>query len=209
VMEHDIVFITEANIGEYSIEDVVLPVHGYNTLLPKNEIAAVRGPKCICRCIPMHGVILDMLEQIYERCAKEDGVDFASLKRNQSPEYNLPGSYRHIVCKPKAVAHTIKRYNDETIPLVESDVDRLMKRTAPPSIPDGRFRSICLDFILRTNMNIYATIAIRELLKQSSSIHVQLGLNEQGAGQAMDTTSKANTAKSIPIGRPGFSLSSK
>ncbi|RHY33453.1 hypothetical protein DYB32_001626 [Aphanomyces invadans] len=181
VMESDIVFITEENVAEYTIEDVVLPVHGYNTLLPKNDVA-----------------------NVYERCAKEDGVDFASLKRNQSPEYNLPGSYRHVVGKPKAVAHCIKRYDDETIPLVESDVDRLMHRTVAASIPDGKFRAICLEFILQSSS--YATIAIRELLKQSSSIHVQLALNEQGAGQPMDTTVKTTTSKSIPIGRPGFSL---
>ncbi|KAF0687897.1 Aste57867_20389 [Aphanomyces stellatus] len=182
VLESDIVFITDDNIGEYTIEDVVLPVHGYSTLLPKNDVA-----------------------KIYERCAKDDGVDFASLKRDQSPEYNLPGSYRHVVCKPKGVVHEIKRYNDETIPLVESDVDALMNRAVAVSLPDGKFRAICLTFQLQSSS--YATIAIRELLKQSSSIHVQLQLNEQGAGQAIDTAKSKSTPKSIPIGRPGFSLS--
>ncbi|KAH9197850.1 hypothetical protein AeNC1_000217 [Aphanomyces euteiches] len=180
VTESDIIFVTEENLHEYTIEDVVLPVHGYSTLLPKNDVA-----------------------KIYERCAKDDGVDFSILKRDQSPEYNLPGTYRHVVCKPKKVSHSIKRYDDETIPLVQSDVDILMNRTEVESIPDGKYRGICLQFILPSSS--YATIAIRELLKQSSSIHVQLKLNEQGAGESVDTA-KPSAKKSIPIGRPGFSL---
>ncbi|OQS05466.1 tRNA pseudouridine synthase D (TruD) [Thraustotheca clavata] len=183
IMESDIIFITEDNINEYSIEDVVLPVHGYTTYLPKNTVAS-----------------------IYERCTSQDGVDFKSLRRDQAPEFNLPGSYRNIIRKPEGARHEVKRYNDETIPLMQSEVDIMLNRPPVPSIPDGAYRAICLEFILRidmtnifcTDFNVesssYATMAIRELLKQNSSIHVQLQLNDQAK------------PKSIPIGRPGFSL---
>ncbi|OQS01024.1 tRNA pseudouridine synthase D (TruD) [Achlya hypogyna] len=182
-VESDIIYVTEDNISEYSIEDVVLPVHGYSTLLPKNSVA-----------------------DVYSKCASQDGVDFEMLRKDQAPEYNLPGSYRHILRKPQQVRHEVKRYDDETIPLIPSEVDLFLKRPSVPSLPNGKYKAICLEFTLQSSS--YATIAIRELLKQSSSIHVQLQLNEQQAGKAIDTTG-VNKTKSIPIGRPGFSLGKK
>jgi tRNA pseudouridine13 synthase len=117
--------ITEANIHKYSIFDVVLPLPGYDIKLPENA-----------------------LTERFEEICKADGVDFFALSRATNSEYHLPGSYRHLLRKPIDVVHEIKRYDDPTVELIETDVDRLVNKTSQPSIPGAKHRALCLEFQL-------------------------------------------------------------
>lgn len=119
------VLVTEENVHQYSIYDVVLPLPGYDIMYPENA-----------------------LRQRYEDLLAADGVDFQSLHRATNSEYHLPGSFRHILKRPDHVAHEIKRYDDPTVALLETDVDQLMNRQAQPSIPGGKYRALCLEFQL-------------------------------------------------------------
>jgi tRNA pseudouridine13 synthase len=121
------IYITTENIDQYSIYDVVLPLPGYDILYPENE-----------------------LKRRYEEILSEDGVDFDSLLRATNSEYHLPGSFRHLLKKPIHVTHDIKHYDDATVPLLETDVDRLEGKALQSSIPDGKFRALCLEFQLST-----------------------------------------------------------
>ncbi|TMW60275.1 hypothetical protein Poli38472_000317 [Pythium oligandrum] len=149
-----IVVVTADNMDQYSIYDVVLPLPGYDIKYPENALRAR-----------------------YEEILAADGVDFSTLSRAANSEYHLPGSYRHILKKPIDVAHEIKRYEDPTLPLVSTDVDALVGNSTPVSVPEGSHRALCLEFQLGASS--YATMAVRELMKQSSNLNVQLQLKEQ------------------------------
>ncbi|KAJ8576920.1 hypothetical protein ON010_g2285 [Phytophthora cinnamomi] len=152
--EANVTTVTAENLSQYSICDVVLPLPGYSITYPENA-----------------------LKQRYEEILKADGVDFQALERATNSEYHLPGSYRHVLRKPVDVKHELKRFNDPTVPLLETDVDRLSGRAAQASIPDGKSRALCLEFQLGPSS--YATMAVRELLKQSSNLDVQLQLKQK------------------------------
>ncbi|KAG1686767.1 hypothetical protein DVH05_005975 [Phytophthora capsici] len=154
----NVTIVTAENLSQYSIFDVVLPLPGYSITYPENA-----------------------LKQRYEEIMKADGVDFLALERATNSEYHLPGSYRHVLKKPLDVEHALKRFNDPTVPLLETDVDRLAGRPAQASIPDGKFRALCLEFQLGPSS--YATMAVRELLKQSSNLDVQLQLKQKLEGK--------------------------
>jgi tRNA pseudouridine13 synthase len=151
--EIHVIEITLENIDHYSINDVVLPMPGYAIQYPKNH-----------------------LKQLYEKILQNDGVDFEKLLKTTGAEYHLPGTFRHILRKPIDVQYEIKDYNDPSIPLMRTDVDILMEKDPPKSIPDGKYRALCLEFQLGSSS--YATMALRELLKQSSSLSAQLKLNK-------------------------------
>ncbi|TYZ66296.1 hypothetical protein PybrP1_010382 [[Pythium] brassicae (nom. inval.)] len=142
------VLVTAENIAQFSVYDVVLPLPGYDIAYPENGLRAR-----------------------YEEILAADGVDFESLQRATNSEYHLPGSFRHLLKKPLAVSHEIKLYEDPTVPLLETDVDRLEGRAVQASIPGAKLRALCLDFQL--NSSSYATMAVRELLKQSSNLGAQ------------------------------------
>lgn len=151
---NSVTLVTADNLSAYSIYDVVLPLPGYSITYPENA-----------------------LKQRYEEILQVDGVDFQALERATNSEYHLPGSYRHVLRKPVDVAHELKRYNDPTVPLLETDVDRLAGHAVQASTPDGKYRALCLEFQLGPSS--YATMAVRELLKQSSNLDVQLQLKKQ------------------------------
>ncbi|CAH0473707.1 unnamed protein product [Peronospora belbahrii] len=146
--------VTTENLSQYSIYDVVLPLPGYSIMYPDNA-----------------------LRQQYDEILQVDAVDFQTLERATNSEYHLPGSYRHVVRKPMDVKHEIKRFNDPVMPLLATDVDHLIGGATHASIPDGKHRALCLEFQLGPSS--YATMAVRELLKQSSNLDVQLQLRQK------------------------------
>lgn len=150
----NVIVVTKDNVGQYTIYDLVLPLPGYSIMYPENG-----------------------MKERYQEILQADGVEFQTLARATNSEYHLPGSYRHVLRKPLNVEHEIKRFNDPTLPLLRTDVDRLQDRPARVSIPDGKYRALCLEFQLGPSS--YATMAVRELLKQSSNLDVQLQLKQR------------------------------
>lgn len=214
----NLVVVTEENKAAYSIEDVVLPLPGHSIVHPANEIG-----------------------EAYQKLLKTDGVDLASWLGLGTPthQYELSGTYRHVIRKPTHVSHEVKHYYDPTHSLLLNDADVLQNRKSVPAEPepvakeDGSVpkaqRALVLHFRLAYGSD--ATIAVRELMKQNSSIHVQWQLSEQGEGAhtqsapVAKTENGANASKKRPapahsketkivalkktqvaIGRPGFSL---
>lgn len=152
----EVILITAGNVDKYSIYDVVLPLPGYDITYPENP-----------------------LKERYDEIMKNDGVDFFSLNRATNSEYHLPGSYRHVLKKPIDVVHEIKRYNDPTVELLETDVDHLTGKNPQASIENAKSRALCLAFQLGPSS--YATMAVRELMKQSSNLNVQLQIMDKKA----------------------------
>ena len=77
-----VVDVTDANINDFTIEDVVMPMVGHDVNLPKNE--------------DLKKIIIDIM--------KADGItldNFAKLAANDC--ISASGSYRKIVAKPEDV----------------------------------------------------------------------------------------------------------
>nr|CCA17507.1 tRNA pseudouridine synthase D (TruD) putative [Albugo laibachii Nc14] len=155
------VVITEENQNQYRIQDVVLPLPGYDIKYPQNPLLS-----------------------FYEILMASENVDFQKLTQTMGGEYHLPGSYRHLIRRAKNVEYEIKRYDDPSIALLPTDVDKLQERSVQASIPDGKMVALCLQFELGTlsilsppffskqkplGRSSYATIAIRDLMKQQSN----------------------------------------
>ncbi|KAJ8558876.1 hypothetical protein ON010_g8572 [Phytophthora cinnamomi] len=222
--------LTEENVDQYSIEDVVLPLPGHAIKYPTNEVGTA-----------------------YRKMLTTDGIDLnAHFGPDGSQTYLLDGSYRHLIKKPTRVSFRLERYEDPTKPLIPNDVDALLANS-PGSAQDssagenaiesssrpaveGSHRALVLEFDLDYGSD--ATIATRELMKQSSSAHVnwQTSTSEAAGSEASknaDRSSAVNSASrsgasssqaiktgrgdtrkvitaqkktQVAIGRPGFSL---
>lgn len=126
----------------YSLEDVVLPIPGHTSVLPLNEVG-----EFITKSLESYGLSLQ---------------DFA----NPTREFDLRGGYRKLIAKPKDLTWKFFDYDDEKVPLIVSDLDRLEGKPEPESLPDGKFLALRLGFSLDSSS--YATMFFRELTKQSS-----------------------------------------
>ncbi|KAJ0411296.1 hypothetical protein ATCC90586_005705 [Pythium insidiosum] len=203
-----VVALTSETVKEYGIEDVVLPLPGFDIEYPANDVG-----------------------DAYRKLLAMDGVDMASWasvtqSTNHHP-YDLAGSYRRVVERPTHVSFEVKRYADATQPLLLTDVDRMLGRRTLEDVPLERRpasagaaedasssgssttsagRALILSF--RLGFGADATMAIRELLKQSSSIHVQWQLSEQRESAAADATSSPTSVAGARA-RPAASVAGK
>lgn len=209
-----VLVLTEANVHEYSIDDVVLPLPGHSIVYPANEIGAA-----------------------YQKMLMTDGVDLGSWLgvQQQQQQYQLEGTYRHVIKKPFDVSAQVKEYENAIKPLLLTDVDHLVLQArqqgsgdlaevvkpnkpkvsvsvadAPsvPAVPAGKKpvqRALVLHFGLEYGSD--ATIAVRELMKQSSSMHVQWQLSDQHAsgGKAKDKDNSSGAKKAEPKKTTGAS----
>lgn len=136
----DVVVIDESNINNYTIYDVVLPLIGPKVQNPENSVKDE-----IKR-------LLDELE------LSEDQVN------SVNDLFNVKGSYRRFLCKPVDLKHEIVKYEDNTIRLFETDLDKLNKIEHKVE-NTGTKTGIKIEFCLPTCS--YATVLIRELSRQN------------------------------------------
>ncbi|TQD92978.1 hypothetical protein C1H46_021458 [Malus baccata] len=177
--------------GNYTIEDVVLPMPGSRVIFPENDIA-----------------------DAFHDLAKKDEISLTESVHNVK-EFSITsvtGNYRRIFQKPMDFEWEILKYSDGTIPLVDTDLDKIAK-TKPASVDkedpaslngdgslhDNAKQTECVDndigdkgeklpevgslsdtnpqetqMALKLSFTLpascYATMAIRELLKTSTSV---------------------------------------
>ncbi|CAM6094776.1 unnamed protein product [Calypogeia fissa] len=160
---------------KYTIADVVLPLPGSSILYPTNSTA-----------------------NIYQELATKDAVDLTSCSHSVK-DYSIvcmTGGYRRVVQKLEDFHWKIVGYDDVTLPLSETDSDAIVNlqnqgenqssstnadtepETTPVNAGNGLYKALQLHFTLPTSS--YATMAIRELLKTSTSVAFHKTLNEEG-----------------------------
>lgn len=168
-----ILVLTEENVEEYGIDDVVLPLPGHSVVYPAHAIGSA-----------------------YEKMLMTDGVDMTSwlgAGGAHHHQYQLDGTYRYVIKKPFHVSAAVREYKNVNKPMLLTDVDGLLHRgldTTTDAIeaaaiaagddekePSKLQRALVLSFSLDYGSD--ATIAVRELMKQSSSMHVQWQLSDQ------------------------------
>ncbi|CAD6216978.1 unnamed protein product [Miscanthus lutarioriparius] len=179
----------------YSIEDVVLPLPGSETLFPENEVA-----------------------RIYHEIAKKDGISLIESAHGikDFSITSMKGGYRRVLQRPIDFEWDLMTYKDDNTPLVPTDLDVLSETPSETNEPlsdgtcscpssDSRLQvsldtsgptieassvetksigisdlspeklAVKLEFTLPASS--YATMAIRELTKTSTSVACQKTLN--------------------------------
>ncbi|MCO5550020.1 hypothetical protein L7F22_003497 [Adiantum nelumboides] len=162
----------DVDFQKFSIHDVVLPLPGSKTSLPKNDVA-----------------------NTYEELARKDSLDLHQSAHNVKDFsfVHLSGSYRRLIQKAQGLDWKILKYDNNTQALAETDWDRIKiekgknangeeeaaTRAATPAFstaanegekdPCIKQTALQLKFVLPSSC--YATMALRELMKISSSDH--------------------------------------
>lgn len=136
--------------GKYTIYDVVLPLPGFDVVYPENEA----------------------LKQIYIDEMGKDGLDPFKMAR-RIREFSLAGSYRNIMSKPKDLLYDIIKYNDDSQPLMRTDLDILhlenKETTSRIITPDSEGDKTAVILKLQLGVSSYATMALREFMKADTA----------------------------------------
>ncbi|KAL4637458.1 hypothetical protein ACB092_03G078500 [Castanea dentata] len=193
----------DIHTGNYTIDDVVLPMPGSRVIYPSNDIA-----------------------NVFHDLAKKDAISLLESVHSVK-EFSLTsitGSYRRVFQKPLDFEWELLSYTDGNIPLVETDLEKIakskpVKKAREEDLANGNDKNNLVDCtkqseILENNMktetddnevegeqedvlprvesqepqmalklsftlpaSCYATMAIRELLKTSTSVAYHKTLN--------------------------------
>nr|CAB3265321.1 pseudouridylate synthase 7 homolog [Phallusia mammillata] len=144
--------LTADDLSLYDITDVVLPLPGCQITYPVYET-----------------------KNYYDTILKEDEIENTAFD-HRVKEYRLPGAYRKLIAKPGMVEWSVVRYDDLEQPLLVSDIERMEGITEPEG-KEGHFRALRIKFSLKTSC--YATMALREVLKQDMTTTDQIALSDQ------------------------------
>ena len=138
--DEDVVVVDETNIDDYTIFDVVLPLIGPKVQNPENSVK-------------------DEIKRILDEL--EIGEDYLESVGDM---FFMKGSYRRFMAKPIDLKYEIVKYEDNTVRLFESDLDKLnnVKHKVENA---GTKTAILLEFCLSSSS--YATVLIRELSRQN------------------------------------------
>jgi len=154
----------DIDAGVYSIYDVVMPTPGYEVQYPAYT------------------------EDKYKELLAEDGLKMGDLQNQKQRDFSLRGNYRKMLLKPKHMSWKLKRYVDKTLPLQETDVSLLTTDVprnnwhSQAEVVERDATALCLTFELPSAA--YATMCIRELLKDSTEVAHHSALNEKLGGSS-------------------------
>lgn len=97
-------FVTEINLNDIQLDQIVLPLPGYDIKYPSND-----------------------LHSWYREFLAEDQIDIDQMKYHIK-DYSLPGHYRTFLVRPGQVEHRLVHYDQITDDFLHSDYDRLINR---------------------------------------------------------------------------------
>lgn len=136
----DVIVVDDSNLEDYTILDVVLPLIGPEVRNPENAV-----------------------KNEIDRLLIECGVSEEQM-RSVGDIFFTKGGYRRFLAKPIDLEHEIVRYEDNTIRLFDTDLDKFqhVNHHAPN---EGSKTAVKLEFSLPSCT--YATVFIRELSRQN------------------------------------------
>jgi tRNA pseudouridine13 synthase len=141
--EEIVKLVTSENLHLYSIEDVVIPIPGYDAILPENSV-----------------------KEVIMSCLKDDSLELSSFNHRMR-DLRSRGGYRYLIEKPRNLQWELLRYDDSQISLLLSDWEQLNPNCSEPkSLPKGAHLALKLQFELASSS--YATILFRELSRSIS-----------------------------------------
>lgn len=171
--------LTQADIedGKWSIYDVILPLPGSCIDFPPG-----------------------WMSDLYTSILANDGLTHDQLTSSKIPEYQLKGSYRRMLVKPRNFDYNITSYTDPDIPLTYTDEERCLDPELSNSTPGevaekegegegNKFTALTLKFQLPSSS--YATMLMREALKEDTSSHKHRKMTQQSEDQRFKGSAKA------------------
>ncbi|KAJ2779966.1 multisubstrate pseudouridine synthase 7 [Coemansia javaensis] len=150
--------VTAENAAQYTLYDVVLPLPGWGVTYPEHDVRAV-----------------------YVDVMKRDGLSPFALGRHPLKEYKLAGAYRHLVIRPRDFEHEWIRYDDDAVPLVRSDSDAIEGRPPPAAAAAADGAHLALKLCFDLPPSAYATMLLRELMRQETASGHHTGLSARAA----------------------------
>lgn len=153
----------EEDVEQYSIHDIVMP-------LPGNEIQlSEKG----------------WMAAVYKEMLAEDKMTPEDIGNSTVPEFALTGDYRKVLHLPRNVSYQLFRYRNANANLCQSDEDEILGIDAPNAkilyegeeVEEGEYIAMLLRLTL--GASAYATMALREVLKQDTSVAHQKELTER------------------------------
>lgn len=105
--------ITAETLSNFTYKDILLPLPGHSVIYPENELGV-----------------------LYRDLMAKDGLSPDLMKRNVKwvhcplakvfvRDLSLPGAYRACFAVPKDMEWQLMNYNDPTLPLTHTDMDRM------------------------------------------------------------------------------------
>lgn len=147
----------EAESGKYTIDDVVLPLPGWDIKYPANEVGA--------------------FYKEFMASERGGGLDPNNMRRNWK-DISLSGGYRKLVAKVGAALEwEVHAYTSVNEQLVETDLERLNKlkerKAEQPKAEDqneeageaSEEKKLAVVLKMQLGSSTYATMALRELMK--------------------------------------------
>ncbi|KAL8200162.1 hypothetical protein R6Q57_011501 [Mikania cordata] len=143
--------------GRYFYTDVVLPLPGSRVIYPQNDI-----------------------EQYYQDLANKDDVSLTESMHNvkEFSMTSMSGAYRRVFGKAKDFEWELIKYRDVSIPLTTTDLDMVTRTNKSPKGEavlqenESLAEQLALKLSFTLATSCYATMAIRELLKTSTSVSI-------------------------------------
>jgi len=159
-----VVTLTEKDVANYTIFDIVMPLPGKDVAFPGSSLG-----------------------ELYREFLIKDGLDPDNFDRKQK-EYILGGSYRKILHLPRELTWKMYQYTDPDLPLAQADEDILLEIKPATEEADGKFRALQISLTLGTA--VYATMALREVLKTDTSSQHQSSLTQTAEDQRFKGTDR-------------------
>lgn len=161
---------TAADVAHIDMRNVVLPLPGYDSILPANSIG-----------------------NLYIELLEKDGLSLAAFGQNGCHEYNSTGAYRRVLQKPLNFEFNVLHYDDCNAELADTELGRFkggrsqyeaptVKKLPPGQV--GSMKALQLKFTLPPGT--YATMLLRELTKESTDTLHQASLTEATRTRNLD-----------------------
>lgn len=90
--------------------------------------------------------------------------------------FSLGGAYRKVFNKPKELTWKFLKYSNDNDELINSDYSKMLNDPEVVSKPDGQHTALVLEFNLP--QSTYATMLLRELMKNDTSVETQIKLQK-------------------------------
>ncbi|XP_074098708.1 pseudouridine synthase 7 isoform X2 [Cotesia typhae] len=137
--------LAEEDLANYTLADVVMPQPGYKVTYPTYA------------------------KDWYEEFMAKDGLSLDLQNKNR--RFALGGAYRKIVQIPEGLSWRVVQYDDISCDLIRSDFDKMQDKEFKINNSEGKYKALVLEMSLKSST--YATMALREILKQDTSAETQ------------------------------------
>ncbi|XP_012222179.2 pseudouridylate synthase 7 homolog [Linepithema humile] len=141
--------LTEEDLPNYTLADIIMPQPGWKVIYPPYAKAW------------------------FDEFLTKDGLTVDLRQKNK--KYSLSGAYRKIIEIPTNLSWKIMHYKEKHDNLILSDIDEMRKHKPPQDESDGKNKALIIEVCLKPST--YATMALREILKNDTSAETQAALS--------------------------------